>query len=708
MPRPFAVIGITVFLVLMFLSSASSKLVLAAFAVFTAALLISLWIKQLRRQPVFSVAFAGAAAACLLLLAVNELYYYPLLRMADNTYASEIKITDECEKKYGNYYFKGSVITAGGEKVHAKVYLCFSSPPDIKPYDRVKGDFRFYRLGSTDENTAASRKAEDRFLGAYPAGDGYETVADDSFHPGRWFISARAGLRQVLLSLLPGDTGGLCVAMLTGDSSSLSESAYTSLRKCGISHIICVSGLHLSLWTSAILFLFRKLRLGEKAACAATMPAVLILMFFMGMTYSVVRSGIMMLIYLLSVILSQRKDSLNSLGAALIIISVVNPFSPGHLGLQLSALSTMGIITAGEYLFPAAEEFLKKHSAPRILRGFVSSLLTTFSAVIFTLPVIFPLNRGFNFGVFPANLLLVIVAEICMVCAAFGSLVGLVSLGIFNLPAFFAGIFSKLILFVSSKLSQTDFLQFGVSEKDTYIILSGLFVFCALAVLVAASGKKIIAGAAFFLTGIFIISVSFYSFADSRLTRVTAFDTGNGSAVLISTETENVIIGCGGDSFNGAGRIRDALTFSGGGPDCMFVSGDKGRTSSYIPSLAGSFPPGRVYWDSPGYAAKLALRDTVILPLEDETRTESFCVNTYRDPNGKVFFVYRNKDISAVILPEPATDLSGFGDEIRDGGFIIHQWTIPAARCFLRSERLLSRRIRREGRALRMSLPRRE
>ena len=281
MPRPFAVIGITVFLVLMFLSSASSKLVLAAFAVFTAALLISLWIKQLRRQPVFSVAFAGAAAACLLLLAVNELYYYPLLRMADNTYSSEIKITDECEKRYGNFYFKGSVITADGEKVRANVYLCFSSPPDLKPYDRVRGNFRFYRLGSTDENTAASRKAEDRFLGAYPADDGYERVADSSFHPGRWFVSARSSLKRVLLSLLPGDTGGLCTAMLTGDSSALSESAYTSLRKCGISHIICVSGLHLSLWTSAVLWLLRKLRLGEKAACAAAMPAVLVLMFFM-------------------------------------------------------------------------------------------------------------------------------------------------------------------------------------------------------------------------------------------------------------------------------------------------------------------------------------------------------------------------------------------------------------------------------------------
>ena len=677
MPRPFAVIGITVFLVLMALSGVSSKLVLAALAVFTAALLISLFTRNIRRQPVFPVAFASAAVACLLLLAVNEFYYYPLLRMAEKTCCADILITDECEKKYGNFYYKGSVSSADGEKIHADVYLCFSSAPDLRPYDRVKGNFRFYKLGRTNEDTAASRKAENRFLGAYPAHDGYEISADTSFHLNKAAVAGRGAIRKTLLRLLPNDFGGLWAAMLTGDRSSLSDSAYTALRKCGISHLICVSGLHLSLWTSAILWFLKKLRLGEKAACALAVPAVLFLMAFMGMTYSVIRSGIMMLIYLVSVLLSQRKDSLNSLGIALVFICVSNPFSPGHLSLQLSALSTLGIITAGEYLFPEIDAFFEKHARIQFLKKITDSLLVTFSAVVFTLPVILPLMGGFNFGVFPSNLLTVILAEACMVCAVFGVLIGLVSTGIVNLPAFAAGLCAKAILGISSKVSRIDFLQFNLCERDIYIILCGLFAFCALAVLTALSGKKIIPGSACFLSGIFILTLSFYSYMDSLVTKITVFDTGNGSAVMISKDGENILFGCGGDGFNGAGNIRDALALSGGNLDWLFIPREGERYSSYLPDLAKTVTPVKAVCNGAGYVSELALGESMISSPGDEIHTRSAVIRILTDKNGKTFYIFRNGDLSAVILPEPLTDLTGFEAETEDCGFMITSMDFP-------------------------------
>lgn len=677
MPRPFAVIGITVFLVLMALSGVSSKLVLAAFAAFTAALLISLLTRNIRRQQVFPAAFASAAVACLLLLAVNEFYYYPLLRMAENTYNADILITDECEKKYGNFYYKGSVSSADGEKIHADVYLCFSSAPDLRPYDRVSGNFRFYKLGRTNEDTAASRKAENRFLGAYPADDSYEISADKSFHLNKIAVKGRGAIRKTLLRLLPNDFGGLCAAMLTGDSSSLSDSAYTALRKCGISHLICVSGLHLSLWTSAILWILKKLRLGEKTACALAVPAVLFLMVFMGMTYSVIRSGIMMLIYLVSVLLSQRKDSLNSLGIALVFICVSNPFSPGHLSLQLSALSTLGIITAGEYLFPAADAFFKRHARISFLGKITGSFLVTFSAVTFTLPVILPLTGGFNFGVFPSNLLTVILAELCMISAVTGVLTGFVSTGIVNIPAFIAGLCAKAILSISSKVSRIDFLQFNLRERDIYIILCGLFVFCALAVLTAISGKKILPGSACFLSGIFILSLAFYSYTDSLVTRITVFDTGNGSAVMVSKDGENILFGCGGDAFGGAVNIRDALENSGGNLDWLFIPREGERYTSYLSALTKTVRPVKAVCNGAGYVSALALKDRIVSSPGDEINTRSAVIRILKDKNGKTFYIFRNRDLSAVILPEPLTDLTGFEDETEDCGFMITSMDYP-------------------------------
>ena len=73
-------------------------------------------------------------------------------------------------------------------------------------------------------------------------------------------------------------------------------------------------------------------------------------MLIAGMTYSVVRAGIMMLIYLLSVVLSRQRDSLNSLGFSVTVIAMENPFSIGALGLQLSVLSTAGLILYFQFL----------------------------------------------------------------------------------------------------------------------------------------------------------------------------------------------------------------------------------------------------------------------------------------------------------------------------------------------------------------------
>ncbi len=677
MPRPFAVIGITVFLVLMVLSGVSSGLVLTAFAVFTAALLISLFNKNLRRQRVFPVAFASAAVAALLLLSVNEFYYYPLLKMAGKTYKAEILITDECEKKYGNFYYNGSVAAVDGEKVNFKVYLCFSSSPGLKPYDKVNGSFKFYKLGQTNENIAGSGKAENRFLGAYPADAGFKVTADKSFHPGRYAAEGRIAIRRIIMRLLPNDSGGLCAAMLTGDRSALSDSALNALKKCGVSHIICVSGLHLSLWTSALLWVLRKLRIGEKAACAVAVPSVLFLMIFMGMTYSVIRSGIMMLIYLISVLISQRKDSLNSLGLALVVISVFNPFAPGHLSLQLSALSTMGIITAGEHMLAQTDGFFKSHKKLGFLKGAVDSLIVTFSAVIFTLPVTFPLTRGFNFGVFPSNLLIVITAEICMLCAVLGFLIGAVTTSVINLPAFCAGLCAKSVLSISRAVSRIGFLQFNIRERDAYIILCGLFVFCSLAVLISVNREKLLLPSACFLAGIFAFSLTFYSIADSHITRITAIDSGNGSSVLISKGGENILIGCGGDSFGGAGRIKNSVDEAGGNISYLIIPGEERRHSSFLVSVTEAFKPEKVYFGGADYTAKLALKDSDMRPIEGEIKTESGAVCPYKDSSGKIFFIYRNKEVSAAIIPDPLTDLKGFENVIENCDFMISSMDYP-------------------------------
>ena len=134
----------------------------------------------------------------------------------------------------------------------------------------------------------------------------------------------------------------------------------------------------------------RKTRIGNKFASLITVIPVVLFMFVSGMTYSVIRAGIMTIIYLFSNVFMRKRDSLNSLGFALMLIAVFNPFAMGSASLQLSALATAGIIFYSEFFAHSVEEKIKKINIiplRRLMLGVSSTFMITLSATAFTLPV---------------------------------------------------------------------------------------------------------------------------------------------------------------------------------------------------------------------------------------------------------------------------------------------------------------------------------
>ncbi|MCQ2480931.1 MAG: ComEC/Rec2 family competence protein [Clostridia bacterium] len=564
---------------------------------FTVALIISLIIKPLRRQSVFPVAFAAAAIACLLLVCVNEFYYYPQLQLADDTHIATITITSEMEKKNGNYYYEGKTTLIDGEKSKVKVRLVFNTPPEVNPYDKLEGEFTFFALGSSSDEAAASYKAENLFLGAYGAERSYNILPDNSrIKPvGYYVISLRNAVKGSIMKMLPNDYGALCTALVLGDRSALSQKAYYNLRACGVTHIICVSGLHISIWSAAFLWVLRKMRLSEKMACGITIPILILLMLAAGMTYSVIRSGIMMIIYLVSVIVSRRRDSLNSLGIAITIILAFNPFAAGATGLQLSALSTLGIILYSEFLNPKVNEWFKNHKSVKFTEKPLKLLIISMVAVLFCLPVSLRIFGNFNMAVFPANLLIVSAAEGCMITSVLGVLAGLIPGNLFNIPGFIAGCLAKYIIKISALLSGFGRLNIHISEHDAYLVLCAVFMFLALTMLVAYTGKKVMVISSVMTAVVVIISVTFFSIRDSRITHIRVADTGNGQAVLVSYKNENLLIGCGGDNYDAAYQITDSIEKAGGKINALVIPKNDKANTSLLFDVAKQYEPKAIY-----------------------------------------------------------------------------------------------------------------
>ncbi len=671
MPRPFALIGLTVFFVLAVLYNAPSLTVLIVFLSAVTALLLSVVIRNIRRQPAIPVALAGAAVACLMLILVNEFYYYPQLKLAGSTHDAKIVVTDFPEYNYGKYYYKAKAVETDGEKCNIGLRLMFNGRQDISPYDEINGNFYFYKLGASSDEMTASYKSENTFIGARSDTGEFTINKNDSFSIGKLIANLRNDIGSSLTCVLPGDPGALAKALVLGDRSNLSREAYNRLKNCGVTHIICVSGLHISLWSFALLWVLKKLKIKETAACIIMIPAEIFFMLLTGMTYSVVRAGIMMIIYLLSVILSRRHDSFNSLGVSICLITAVNPFSAGSVSLQLSVLATLGIILCGEYVFPLISKISDKHHGFIYIEKQVKLILITASAAMFTSPVSLSVYRSFNFSVFPSNLIIVGLAQICMICAAIGAFIAMISTSIVNIPAFIAGVIAKCILKIASFISGSGLSEIRVSEKDACIILCVIFAAGALFALVEYSGKKILAPASVALCLIFITSVCAFSYADKQRTKITVTDIGEGLTAVISYKNETVLLGCSGDDFDGGYKISRAMNLSSGKTDALILPRDGGFNPDYYDLITSSFTPEKLFSSSEDYSVRAKLGNMENEKINDKYNSGNIEISVCHDSSDMEAYIVETDEIKALFLPSYGVKIGSLDKKISDCDVVV-------------------------------------
>ncbi len=681
MPRPFAVIGFTVFFTIALLYKFKTGVTVAALAVFTAALVLALLIKSVRKSRVIPCSLASAVMACVLLLASIEFSYLPAVSYNGKTCDVYAVLISEPEYEYGNCYYIARATKIDSEDVDIKLRLTFSNVPDAEPYDEIHGEFTFYIPGASNDASLFANKSNGIFIAAYPSNGEFEVVSvPENKKPfGKTIIEIRTAIKNAVYRTLPNENGALAVALLIGDKSGLPSDILNYFSFIGISHIICVSGYHLSLWSMLIFEILRKTRVGDRIASLICSAAVVLFMFISGMTYSVIRAGIMMLVYLASNILLRKRDSLNSLGFSLMLIAVLNPFAMGSASLQLSALATTGIIFYSSSFAPKIDSLIdniKINPIKRLVRSVVSTFMITLSATAFTLPVSLSLYNRFNFVVFAANLIAVPLSGICMVLCALGALVGNVTTSIFNLPAYFGGLISKFLIAFSDKIAQMKIFCFNIETDETAIIVLSLFLICSFSLLLAYYGKSYPKLTCIICSFIFVFAILTFSLSDKSLTKVRVVDCGNGTSVVISKNKESILIGCGGTEFIGSFDVCNAIEETGNSLTAVIIPDSDEKSSEYLKSVITEFDPPEIYCGDLSSENSLILKGKNKKNFNSEIKFKNFnilCENI----NGISLSFIQNEDASILVLFDPINDLALLNERFRDADVIISRNDYP-------------------------------
>ena len=230
---------------------------------------------------------------------------------------------------------------------------------------------------------------------------------------------ARTGRLQKRLSTslrgeMNEDAGGVLAAMTVGDRNHLSSALRSAYRGAGLSHVLVVSGLHVSILCGDILssllpyeweqsYRRRRYRAIFKALLAVLLAGVT------GFTPSVCRAAVAVWVSALGVWVYGASDALTSLAAAGILMTARNSYAVCDIGFELSFAAVLGTLAGAELsrhlhaLFAAHATRKKKPSVlQRILRHVRSSLTETVCIGVCASAAAFPVLvlRGLSVSIY--------------------------------------------------------------------------------------------------------------------------------------------------------------------------------------------------------------------------------------------------------------------------------------------------------------------
>ena len=291
------------------------------------------------------------------------------------------------EEAYGASY-EMILTESDGEKIDIGAVLSLPYSENLSVRNVIRFDGICSEIG---EEFAIYRKADGIWLDI--AAETVQKTDQNQKESLISFSSVRNLIHRNFQKYIAPNKATFASALLTGERDGLSGNIRLAFTRLGISHILSVSGLHLSVIIGGIDLFLRLLTVPKKKKSLLLILFTICFACICGLSASILRAAIMLSVYYIAELFGEKSDSVTSLFFALFLILWIQPRSVYDVGLWLSFLSTFGILTVMPLLhFHFPEKF------PRILQKpckfLLSSLCMTLAATFFTMPVTYLVFGG--------------------------------------------------------------------------------------------------------------------------------------------------------------------------------------------------------------------------------------------------------------------------------------------------------------------------
>ena len=136
---------------------------------------------------------------------------------------------------------------------------------------------------------------------------------------------------------------GVVLGIILGNTENITDETKDAFSGSSLSHLLAVSGAHISYIVLGLTTFFRKLRISKKINYILTAILLIFYLFVIGFTASATRAVIMTIFLLLQIVFCRKQDLATTISFSLCIILLENPYKILDVGLLLSYLGTLGI-----------------------------------------------------------------------------------------------------------------------------------------------------------------------------------------------------------------------------------------------------------------------------------------------------------------------------------------------------------------------------
>ncbi|MGI5894516.1 MAG: ComEC/Rec2 family competence protein [Candidatus Merdivicinus sp.] len=405
----------------------------------------------------------------------------------------------------------------------------------------------------------------------------------------RWIAEISRQVRYSFQRHYSDETAGFLTALFFGDRTELSFSLDQAFSVLGLSHILCISGLHIAMLTQLILALCSRI-FGRRPIsfllCLLGSGAFVLLT---GAGISSIRAWIMSLFSLAAFSLCRDYCPGNSLGAAMLFLCLCNPHAAMGTGFWLSVVSCWGVFSVAPKISGKIREHFRIRN--RLLFGILSGCAVTLSANLCCLPFFFLWYGSLPWNAFLPNLLLIPLMPVILTvswmtllpipgCGMLARIFDLLLQGVFQILRGMATVsgslplsFGWIPLWIAGAVLLFGLCRLAKAKPHHWTLAVSLSIF----LLAAGCGSSFL--------------------AQKDLLSVSLIQTDGGGSIAVCRNGRALVIGCGGDSQIGRRTVAFLQSVGVRQFDAVLIPLETKRLAGDVPELARKFPPDKILSD---------------------------------------------------------------------------------------------------------------